>query len=320
MKCAWKGAMTTLLTAGWICYGLEVLVLFGLLLAKGSSEASGDAIGRGVAMVLGMFLLPAGALLVWGTMSGNVYGVRGGAGMACFPFAVALVLAAPKLVPNVGSMTQEMGLGRFADSRLTALAKALAAEDVAKVQALVRAGGIDWTARDKRGYTLLGLAVKRCAEGSATAANYEGLKVLLAAGAPLAQDVLSAADGKENLIPAASGGGPELLTILLAAGGDANGRNRAGVPVIFETMYRPAHFRLLVEHGADVNAVDREWMNPGQSLLMRLVHEQQWAEAEYLLGKRPDLGHKADNGTTVATLLGVAPGGEAAAIAAKARR
>ena len=312
--------MTTFFTAGWICYGLEILVLLGLLFAKGSSEASGDAIGRDVAGLLGLVLLPIGGLLLWGTMTGNPYGVRGGAGMACFPFAVVLLIGSPKLVPDFGSMFKDSGLGRFSDSRLTAIAKALVAEDVAKERELVRAGGIDWTARDKRGYTLLGVAVKRCAEGQATAANYEGLKVLLAAGAPLAQDVLSAADGLEYLIPASSGGDPALLRILLEAGGDANAKNRAGVPVIFETMYRPAHFRLLLDHGADVNTVDREWSNPGQSLLMRLVREQQWAEAEYLLAKGPDLAHRADNGSTVATLLDVAPGGEAAAIAAKVRR
>ena len=312
--------MTTFLTAGWICYGLEILVLLGLLFAKGSSEASGDAIGRDVAGLLGLVLLPIGGLLLWGTMTGNPYGVRGGAGMACFPFAVVLLIGSPKLVPDFGSMFKDSGLGRFSDSRLTAIAKALVAEDVAKERELVRAGGIDWTARDKRGYTLLGVAVKRCAEGQATAANYEGLKVLLAAGAPLAEDVLSAADGLEYLIPASSGGDPALLRILLEAGGDANAKNRAGVPVIFETMYRPAHFRSLLDHGADVNTVDREWSNPGQSLLMRLVREQQWAEAEYLLAKGPDLAHRADNGSTVATLLDVAPGGEDAAIAAKVRR
>lgn len=312
--------MTTFLTAGWICFGLEILVLLGLLFAKGSSEASGDAIGRDVAGLLGVFLLAAGGLLAWGTMTGNPYGVRGGVGLACFPFAIAVLIGAPNLVPNFGSMFKDSGLGRFADPRLTAIAKALAAEDVAKERELVAAGGIDWTARDKRGYTLLGVAVKRCAEGQATAANYEGLKVLLAARAPLEQDVLSAADGLEYLIPASSGGDPALLKILLEAGGDANAKNRAGVPVIFETMYRPAHFRLLLDHGADVNTVDREWMNPGQSLLMRLVREQQWAEAEYLLAKGPDLAHRADNGSTAASLLGVAPGEEAAAIAAKLGR
>ena len=312
--------MTTFLTAGWICFALEILVLLGLLFAKGSSEASGDAIGRDVAGLLAVFLLAAGGLLAWGTMTGNPYGIRGGAGLTCFPFAIALLIGAPNLVPNLGSMSKDAGLGRFADPRLTAIAKAVAAEDVAKERELVAAGGIDWTARDKKGFTLLGLAVKRCAEGMATPANYEGLKVLLAAGAPLAQDVLSQAEGWDTLIAASSGGTPELLTILLEAGGDAKAVNRAGVPVIFETMYRPAHFRLLLDHGADVNAVDREWMNPGQSLLMRLLSEQQWAEAEYLLSKKPNLSHRADNGSTAASLLGVMPAAEAAAIAAKLGR
>lgn len=125
--------------------------------------------------------------------------------------------------------------------------------------------------------------MKHCVEGYATPANDEGVKILL-------------------------------------TGGDANAGTRAVVPVIIETLYRPAHFRLLLDHGSDANVIDNDWSQPGQSLLMRLVSEQQWAEADYLLTKKPNLAHRANNGSTLASILQVEPGQEAAAIQAKLHR
>jgi hypothetical protein len=143
------------------------------------------------------------------------------------------------------------------------------------------------------------------------------LRVLLEAGAPLAAEATNAEKGEPPLMVRAVGMGDEVLEMLLAAGGDANAKGQHGQPVIFETLYLLDRMRLLVKYGADVNAVDMDPMHQGQSLVMRLARESQWQEAQFVLEKGADVTYKAANGETLAAVLEVAPGGEAAAIAAK---
>lgn len=77
--------MKTALILRWICCSLEILLFFGSLFLSGAAVASGDAIAKDMRSVMALRLLPATALLIWGTVTGHPVGVRGDVGLSTFP-------------------------------------------------------------------------------------------------------------------------------------------------------------------------------------------------------------------------------------------
>ena len=73
--------------------------------------------------------------------------------------------------------------GKFDDARLTSLARAIEKNDTVAVRSMLAEGPVDFTARSRRGRTILGRAVEQAASYDGTDASLEIVRMLLAAGA-----------------------------------------------------------------------------------------------------------------------------------------
>lgn len=153
------------------------------------------------------------------------------------------------------------------------MAQAIATGDLARVEVL--APLVDLNAEDKDDMTLLFYAmlqrqfpiITRLVELGADPARRNP-----ETGAPLAQAVT--ADD------------PRILEALLAGGADPNTKLQ-GEPILFETVNerQVAHMRLLLDHGADINAKD----SLGQTALINSLDSYQFDQSIELIERGADV-------------------------------
>jgi len=145
---------------GWICLAIYATIALATYIPN--RNATGD---RAVGMLIPMLLMPAvllfAALLGFAQYRGWVPAVS----------ILALLLALPILFPGpvigtnivssfLNSRSQQLR-GQFRDPGLSEIAAAIQAGDQQPLKSrLVAQAKIDWTARDRSGFTLFGIAVK----------------------------------------------------------------------------------------------------------------------------------------------------------------
>ena len=104
-----------------------------------------------------------------------------------------------------------------------------------------------------------------------------------------------------------------VLRAMLDAGGDPNGRDVKGQPIVFDNWFmepfkgqRPLRLRLLLDRGTDVNSINP--LLDRFSLLLYCVHmgefePQGYVDALELLNRSADFKYVADDRTTLMKLL-----------------
>ncbi len=298
--------MKIALNVGWICLALEAVAMTMMLTAEKGGDAAGAGMAKGFGILLAILVGVAGALLLWGQLGRSPMGAWGGAVLAGVPCAAVLLILLSNLVPNFSRMAFQSRVGKYADARMTKIAQAMIAGDYAKQRELVKAGGIDWAARDRNGVTLLGRAVKLNQDMITAPKAMEGLQILLEAGAPLAPDALRPEEfaGTDSLLMvAAAGTNARLLEALLKAGGDPNFRDSDGTPLVFLSYIDLERLKLLVQYGVDVNSVDPDPMRRKRSLVMHFAERRETAAVEFLLSKGANAEYRAEDGATLAGMM-----------------
>ena len=303
---------------GWLLLAGEAFMVLNLLLTRNIGD---DAAGRGLAtgwgILLGGVLLVAGAMFVWGQFGGP----------RVFFYLGLLLLAAPLgfLAKNYAKRAIEERERRaywdavviFPDPRLVRLAAAIDALDTAQVRAIIAEGGLDFAARHHTGVTILGYAMNNALLQGQPPVAVEPVRMLMEAGAVPSPDILEAeASGPwaaDRLVAQLMGGGeqgPAVLDLVLSAGGNANARDGDGRPLLASSYLRLASAKVLVRHGADVNArdssrADRLGYTP--AMLQALYGE--WDLVAFLLDHGADPGITGADGTTLRDLLHAASPG-----------
>lgn len=292
---------------GLVCLALDVLALGWLFVMRDmGNDAAGRGVATGFALVLTPVVLAAGAGLWWAERKGSTLGLA----------AAVLVLGAPFLFVAWNWLSESAdraqravyrsGLGRFADPKLTAVAQAIAARDLARVRELVGAGGLDWSARDARGQTLLGYAVERATGMEGGPVEIDMVEALVRAGAPYRDDAVREKgrlfssvvyDGGDKYV--------KLIGLLLDAGANPNDTEEFDHrPLLLHHNMTVEKARVLLAHGAELKGLrDSRPDRPQWSALMNAVYMQQWELALFYLEQGCDAGYRAPDGRTVRDVL-----------------
>ena len=154
--------------AGWILLVIEALIIGTMLVQPNAGDdAAGRGVARAMALVLTPFLLVVAALFVWGQRGGPRIAFWAGFGVMAIPLAVILRNTVARSVRRLDSAAGKAVDARFPDERLSRIARAIEIDDTATVQAILAEGPVDFTARNRRGRTILGRAVEHASDHGA---------------------------------------------------------------------------------------------------------------------------------------------------------
>jgi hypothetical protein len=275
-----------LLVVGWVCFALDAFVVVGMFVSRNmGDDAAGRGMARGYALLLAPVLLIAGILLVQGQRVGSRWAILAGTLIVALPF----LLFAWNLFTDAGSglarTISRSREGKYADARLTAIARAIDAGDPAAAAAAIRGPKLDFAARERNGSTILGYAVKRALAWNAPPKRMPIVRLVLEAGAPVVDGV--EAEGVPLVANVADNADPrtvELLDMLLAHGGDPNATLPFDPePLVFSVNLTLDKARVLVRHGADLKALAKSGGREGWTPLMFAAERGDWDVALFLL-------------------------------------
>jgi hypothetical protein len=293
--------MKIAVTVGWILLVIETALVLSMFVQPNmGDDAAGRGMARGFAMVLGPMLLIAGALFAWGQRGGPRFAFWAGFAIMAIPLAFIIKNS---VVGRFNSFEHARGralYGKFDDGRLTKLARAIEAEDTAAVRLIIAEGPIDFTARSRRGRTILGRAIEFAGSHDSSPTALESVRMLLEAGATPLPNVVEPApyqgDLDAHLLVAYVFSGNSrntvpLLDMILAAGADANTRNYEGQPLYFSTYATRPKLEVLARHGADFTALETTRTDrAGYTGAMSMAELGDWEIVSFLL----DHGVRAD--------------------------
>ena len=203
--------------------------------------------------------------------------------------------------------------GKFEDRRLTRLARAIEKSDTATVRSIIAEGPIDFTARSRRGSTILGRAIEHATRSYEPSDAVESVRMLLEAEAKPLPNVIepefSQGDLDAHLLVAYVFGGNSpnslpLLDLILSAGADPNTRNYEGQPLYFSTYLSLPKLEILARHGADFSALEttrddrRGWTGA-----MFAVELTEYDVALFLLDHGVSAEHVGADGSTLRSLV-----------------
>ena len=251
---------------GWILLVIEAALVLSMFVQPNmGDDAAGRGMARGFAVVLGPILLLAAGLFVWGQRGGPRFAFWAGFAIMAIPLAFIIK---NHVVGRFNSFELSRGralYGKFDDRRLTTLARAIEAEDTATVRIIIAEGPVDFTARSRRGRTILGRAIEFAGSHDASPTALESVRLLFEAGAKPMPNVIEPefyqGELDAHLLVAHIFGGNSpntvpLLDMVLAAGADPNTRNYEGQPLYFSTYATVPKLEVLAKHGADFTALE----------------------------------------------------------------
>lgn len=286
--------MKIAVVVGWILLVIEAVLVLGMFIQPNiGDDAAGRGMARGFAIVLGPILLVAAALFVWGQRGGPRFAFWAGFAVMAIPLAFIIQ---SKVVGSFNNLELARGralYGKFEDGRLTKLARAIESEDTATVRAIIAEAPIDFTARSRRGRTILGRAIECAGSYDASPAALESVRMLLDAGAQPLPNVIEPefyqGELDAHLLVAYVFGGNSrntvpLLDMVLAAGADANTRNYEGQPLYFSTYASVPKLEVLARHGADFTALETTRTDrAGYTGAMSMAELGNWEIVSFLL-------------------------------------
>ncbi|HEX5819253.1 MAG TPA: hypothetical protein VFY20_10255 [Gemmatimonadales bacterium] len=306
-------SLKTVAVIGWIFFALEAAFVAMLLLSRNMGD---DAAGRGLGTAWGLVLAPvvlaAGGALFWAQRSGRGGAVWAATAVLGLPFIVWAFNAASGSAKSLSRRASRARQGHFEDPAVRALARAVDAGDTALVRTLASAGGIDWTARDPWGATVVGHAVRRTGqqyEGFGRPVDVESVRILFESGAPY---IIDAMGEGERLLTSAGYNTDDvslaLMGIYLAHGADPNERERFDdVPLVLHHNLTVPKLELLVAHGADLQVKSPRTDRQGWSALMNAAYMANWPVATYLLEHGVSPEYTAPDGMTLDSIITADP-------------
>ena len=287
---------------GWVFFALEAVFVASLFFSK---NVGNDAAGRGMASGFGMILFPVlvciGGVLLWAQSSSSMGLKYAGLLLVSVPFLVGGGLWVENGVKERMNGWSRDQAGRFRDSRLSKIARALEGKDYAAVEGLVKQSpAVDWTGVDAHGKTLVEFAVARVLEDYSGDGSAQGVAILLGNGGPLPK-----AELVNTIYEGNSLGAVGLLAVVLKAGVDPNSRDHFGEPLVHVThAFRGREkLQLLAKHGADLKVLSSRTDRPQWTALMTAVYMKNWESAVFLLEHGVSAAYTAPDGTSVAKLL-----------------
>ena len=297
--------MKILQMLAWLLIGCDLLFILFLFIEKNAGDdAAGRGVGTGYAALLLPLVLGSAALLYWSQNSASKGLQWTAICIVAFPFLILGGIYISNILENQKQRAEIAQAGNFKDPHLTAIARALDNKDYAAMRQLVRLTNIDWTARDGQEATLLGHAVKRIREDDSATPSIEGLSILLASHAPLADGATRPGDPlMESVYQSNSPGGLDMLTALLDAGANPNALDKSGLPLIHAMWNSVAKLKILVDHGADIEARSNRQDRPAWSALMNAAYMSQWDQAAFFIERGANVNYKAPDGNTLASVM-----------------
>jgi len=300
--------------AGWILLVIEGLIIASMFIQPNmGDDAAGRGMARGFAVLLGPVLLLAAALFVWGQRGGPRVAFWAGFAIMAIPLMVIVKNNVAGTFNSLDTAAGKKLYGKFDDSRLTRIARAIEKEDTAAVRAAIAEGPIDFTARSRRGRTIFGRAVEYAATYEATSAALEPVRMLLAAGAKPTPNVIEPEYSQQSLdahlliayvFGAGYGNTIPLLDMLLDAGADPNTRNYEGQPLYFSTYMTLPKLEVLAKHGADFTALETTRTDrAGYTGAMYAAEIGEWDIVSFLLDHGVRADHVAPDGNSLRKIV-----------------
>ncbi|PYI91514.1 MAG: hypothetical protein DMF03_03245 [Verrucomicrobia bacterium] len=293
--------------------GAVALTGYGILLLSGAFDAGTDAAGRGLGHAYGFIIALIGGAALITLLLVRLW--RGfliiGIIFLALPFILMVVLSIGRSIEETHNAreVEDVHSGRWnfrEQPALLAVAEAVSKNDSDAIRAAAK-NVPDLNTPGRDGMTLLCFAVNEALERPELTTAVE---TLLSVGANPNYN-----NGSANSFALAQSvsGEVRLLRAMLDAGGDPNGRDVKGQPIVFDNWFmnyfeaqRPQRLRLLLDRGTDVNSIMP--FNDRFTLLLYCAHmgrfeAQGYVDALELLNRGADFNYVAEDGTTLAKLL-----------------
>ncbi|MET0208876.1 MAG: ankyrin repeat domain-containing protein, partial [Burkholderiaceae bacterium] len=255
--------MTRLAQVFWAVAAIDALLLI-VFLAIALQDRAGQHDG-GRAMGMFFFIVVPGAVLAAAMLLFHFSASWPPKSIALFIVIVpglwfAKVQVEDKLIDRRIEANRR-GTGYFETDAMRQMGAAVVQRDVATLQRI--GASVDVNTRGREAMTLLRLAVSGSDARTSDGSELPVVRALLALGAH-ADDAMPVACRRFDA---------ELLTVLLAAGGNPNLRVDDERPLVFDAMSNltPRNFRLLAEHGLDLNS-----KSYGDPLAVQLAIGRRW--------------------------------------------
>jgi hypothetical protein len=302
------------IVAGWVLLAIEAVIIAGLAMSPNiGDDAAGRGAARGFALVLGLVLVAAGALFLWGQRGGPRPAFWIGLGIMALPL---VVIGRNVVAGQLGRFDRAMSRARdanFEDARLARIAGAIETDDATTVKLVLAQGALDFDARNGRGRTILGRAIEHAIGADGTTASLDAVRHLLAAGArPIPNAIepeftnasIDAHLLVAHLVGATSANAVPVLDMVLAAGADPNTRNSQGAPLYFEVFSQLPRLEVLAKHGADFTALEHTRSDRmGWTAAMVAAQLEKWDQVSFFLDHGVSAEHTASDGTSLKTIL-----------------
>jgi hypothetical protein len=283
----------------WACLAIYAITAASIYIP--GRNATGD---RAVGLVIPFLMAPA--VIVFGAVLVFAQYRQWSAAVAI----IAILLTLPILVFGrtiVGNVLysysskrlQELR-GQFRDPVLAEMGSAIRNSDHVKLKALFAGRSkIDWSAKDRAGFTLFGAAVEVARRS--TAESPHCLRVLVEAGAPLQDDprVLSGLITSLDERPFRL----EILELLLRAGANPNEKDIDGVPALMGVFMEAEKAKVLLNAGAELASLRRNDVQyQGWDPLMYAAVRARWELALLYLARGCDPNYQAPDGKSALSI------------------
>lgn len=305
---------TTARAIGWLLIAVNLIAAGALFLGRDGGDAATRGIGRGLAAFVATLALLAALLLLWGGSGGdNLLVLVLADAIAAGPPALLMATTMSRqglalLYPSLRDRGEPRGpVVRYAypDEVTREAAIAIVMQDYSRLDALLRTGHPDLAARDERGVSLLGIAIRTAIMDGGTMDDLAGLRLLLAAGAKPQHDDLG--PGERTFALMAGIPGPRAtaaLEMLLHAGLEPDLTDPEGRPILFLAGLTPDAARLLLARGIDHTTRDPRPDRHDWSPVTCQADLRNWGTALVLLEGGVPRDHAMPSGSTLARILG----------------
>ena len=263
-------------------------------------------------IVIPMLLTPAiiffAAVLGFAQYRGWTTAVTVIAILLSLPIVIMGPIIASNFYSSYSSAQRQQLRGQFQDPGLTEMGQAIRNADDRKLKALVTAHPkIDWSARDRVGFTLLGVAVWEAERPMPD--NPERplcLRVLVEAGAPYQDDatgpnihmlpkLVTTVDERPWQV--------EILALLLRAGANPNEKDTRGMPALIGEFMEVSKAKALLDAGAELRTLRRnDAEHKGWDALMYAAMRARWDLTMLYLERGCDPNYQAPDGSSALSL------------------
>ena len=291
--------------AAWVSLAIYAIIAAAILIPN--RNVSGD---RGVGLLIPMLMVPV--ILFFAVVLGfcQYQGWNSAVGFIAVLLTVSLFILGPvfgiSVLDSYSSERTEILRGQFKDPTMTEMGLAIRSSDQPKLKALVAAHPkVDWAARDRVGFTLMGIAI-----WEARAALPDPplcLRVLVEAGAPFQDD----ATGQNNRILhdlvtmfAENPSEIEILALVLRAGANPNEKDNRHVPALIGEYMEAKKATLLLDAGAELKSlrVNDGGERQGWDALMFAAWRARWDLSTLYLERGSDPNYRAPDGKSALSI------------------